>query len=70
MSGQKFSHVWLKGLYIYSGEDLPEDIKEYRCVDCGKPFDNYNDKNGKTWNAGQMYHMAEKENQQRRKSKV
>ena len=24
------------GLYIYAGEDLPEDIKEYICADCGK----------------------------------
>lgn len=24
------------GLYIYAGEDLPEDIKEYICYDCGK----------------------------------
>ena len=23
------------GLYIYAGEDLPEDIKEYVCADCG-----------------------------------
>ncbi len=23
------------GLYIYAGEDLPEDIKEYICADCG-----------------------------------
>lgn len=27
------------GLYIYAGEDLPEDIKEYTCADCGKPVD-------------------------------
>lgn len=27
------------GLYIYAGEDLPEDIKEYTCVDCGKTVD-------------------------------
>jgi DNA-directed RNA polymerase subunit RPC12/RpoP len=27
------------GLYIYSGEDLPEDIKEYTCADCGKTVD-------------------------------
>ena len=24
------------GLYIYSGEDLPEDIREFECADCGK----------------------------------
>ena len=27
------------GLYIYAGEDLPEDIKEYTCADCGKTVD-------------------------------
>lgn len=27
------------GLYIYAGEDLPEDIKEYVCTDCGCPVD-------------------------------
>ena len=27
------------GLYIYAGEDLPEDIKEYTCTDCGKEVD-------------------------------
>ena len=27
------------GLYIYAGEDLPEDIREYVCADCGKAID-------------------------------
>ncbi len=27
------------GLYIYAGEDLPEDIKEYVCADCGNTVD-------------------------------
>ena len=27
------------GLYIYAGEDLPEDIKEYICADCGQIVD-------------------------------
>jgi ERF superfamily. len=36
--------------------------KEYKCVDCGKPFEAFTDKNGKTWNAGQVYHMAESSN--------
>jgi hypothetical protein len=27
------------GLYIYSGEDLPEDIREFECADCGKAVD-------------------------------
>lgn len=27
------------GLYIYAGEDLPEDIKEYVCTECGAVVD-------------------------------
>ena len=27
------------GLYIYAGEDLPEDIKEYVCTECGAVTD-------------------------------
>lgn len=27
------------GLYIYAGEDLPEDIREYICTDCGAPVE-------------------------------
>ena len=27
------------GLYIYAGEDLPQDIREYDCADCGKAVD-------------------------------
>lgn len=54
------------GLYIYAGEDLPEDIKEYNCCDCGKPFEAFKDKNGKTWNAGQVYHMAETANKDKK----
>ncbi len=70
------------GLYIYAGEDLPEEsdgaqnliskaeskgvkveeVKEYKCCDCGKPFSPFTDKNGKTWNAGQVYHMSESNN--------
>lgn len=46
------------GLYIYAGEDLPEDIKEYKCVDCGKPFEPFTDSKSHYWNAGQVYHLA------------
>jgi DNA-directed RNA polymerase subunit RPC12/RpoP len=27
------------GLYIYAGEDLPKEIREYECADCGKMVD-------------------------------
>lgn len=50
------------GLYIYAGEDLPEDIKEYNCCDCGKPFEAFTDSKGKMWSAGQVFHMAENKN--------
>lgn len=32
--------------------------KEYKCSDCGRIFTALTDKNGKTWNAGQVYHLA------------
>lgn len=40
----------------------PETPKEYRCVVCGKPFEGFTDKNGKFWNAGQVFHMAQSSN--------
>lgn len=46
------------GLYIYAGEDLPEDIKEYKCCDCGKPFEPVVTAQGKPYNAGQVFHIA------------
>lgn len=36
--------------------------KSYNCVDCGKPFKSFTDKNGKEWSAGQAYHLAESYN--------
>jgi len=33
--------------------------KEYKCKKCGKAFAGFTDKNKKSWNAGQVYHMAE-----------
>lgn len=36
--------------------------KKYACCDCGKEFQPFTDKNGKTWNAGQVYHMSESNN--------
>ena len=41
---------------------IGEQVKEYKCCDCGKEFQPFTDKNGKTWNAGQVYHMSESNN--------
>ena len=41
---------------------IGEQVKEYKCCDCGKAFQAFTDKNGKTWNAGQVYHMSESNN--------
>lgn len=38
--------------------EKPQEPKEYKCSDCGKPFEGSTDRNGKFWNAGQVYHMA------------
>ena len=38
-----------------------EPVKEYRCCDCGKPFEGFTAKsNGKQYTAAQAYHMSEK----------
>lgn len=80
------------GLYIYAGEDIPEEtdgttapqsgpsnpaqevvekanaagiaepVKEYKCCDCGKPFQPFKDTKGKEWSAGQVYHISESNN--------
>lgn len=39
-----------------------EQPREYKCESCGKPFEGFTDKNGKFWNAGQVYHMAQNSN--------
>lgn len=36
-----------------------EEPKNYECHNCGKPFQPFTDSNGKTWSAGQVYHLAE-----------
>ena len=41
---------------------IGEQVKEYKCCDCGKEFKEFTDKNGKTWSAGQVYHMSESNN--------
>lgn len=43
-------------------QTAPAAEKEYKCIDCGKPFTGFTDKNGKSWNAGQVYHMAQSNN--------
>ena len=40
---------------------VPE-IKEYNCCRCGKPFEEWTNKDGKKFSPGQMYHMSEKKN--------
>lgn len=45
------------GLYIYAGEDLPEDTTEYKCCDCGKLFTPY-----KNYSAAQVYQMSQNSN--------
>ena len=42
---------------------IPVEVeKEYKCCDCGKAFSSFTDKNGKTWTAGQVFHMSESNN--------
>jgi DNA-directed RNA polymerase subunit RPC12/RpoP len=56
---------WAAGETKYSrmtDQKEPEKPKEYKCCDCGKPFTDFTSKAGKTFSAGQMYHMAESAN--------
>jgi len=41
---------------------IGEQVKEYKCCDCGKEFQPFTDKNGKQWSAGQVFHMSESNN--------
>lgn len=36
--------------------------KEYKCVDCGKPFEDYVTPNGRIYTAEQVYHISERQN--------
>ena len=36
--------------------------EEYKCCECGKPFDEWINKEGKKFTAQQMYHISEKKN--------
>lgn len=48
----------------YTRPEVKEEAKEekkYVCAECGKEFQDWKDKKGKTWKAGQLYHMRESE---------
>ena len=38
------------------------DTQQENHACCGKAFQEFTDKNGKTWSAGQVYHMSESNN--------
>lgn len=43
------------GLYIYAGEDLPEETEtEVLCEECGRPIKNSKKKDGTTWKAADI----------------
>lgn len=39
-----------------------ETVQAYVCSECGKPFESFTTRDGKTYSAGQAYHMAESAN--------
>ncbi len=43
-------------------DTIPTAPKEYKCCDCGTPFAEFTLKDGRTFSAGQAYHMAESAN--------
>ena len=47
---------WEAGRSKYTA--APQPPKEYKCCDCGKPFKEFTSKDGKKFNAGQVYHLA------------
>lgn len=47
---------WEAGRSKYTA--VPKPPKEYKCCDCGEPFKPFTSKDGKTYNAGQVYHLA------------
>lgn len=40
----------------------PQEPQSYKCCECGKDFEGFTDKNGRTWSAAQVFHMAESSN--------
>lgn len=61
------------GLYIYAGEDLPEDEerpkdeqkseKAYICSECGEKIQSFTDAKGKTYTAEEMFKLSIKRSQ-------
>lgn len=44
-------------------ESLPESApKDYKCDECGKPFETYQDKNGRVYQPKELYYMAMRRN--------
>lgn len=41
-------------------EQNDDQTKEYKCHDCGKPFKGFVSKDGRSFTAGQVFHMVEK----------
>lgn len=61
------------GLYIYAGEDLPEESDgkakvpqsagtDYKCCDCGSPFKEYIDPSGKKYSVKDVYEISRRKN--------
>ena len=47
----------------YDANTTEKEIeKEYKCEKCGKPFEPWTDKNGKTWSSGQVAHFSKNKN--------
>ncbi len=43
-------------------QEQKQEQKEYKCEKCGKNFEEWTDKNGKTWTAGQVAHFSKNKN--------
>lgn len=43
------------GLYIYAGEDLPEEPEGFKCEICGALFKEVTDKEGRVWSPQDIY---------------
>jgi DNA-directed RNA polymerase subunit RPC12/RpoP len=45
-----------------SADNSKEQKQEYKCEKCGKKFEPWTDKNGKTWSPGQVAHFSKNKN--------